>query len=82
MVQLIAFSSKPSTRRTGEFTTWFRIVTIVGVCKLENTGWMGTLKPVEAGTVVELPAEAFKLQEESWIGREGKPVSCNHIVAR
>jgi hypothetical protein len=79
-MKFIVTSSKPSTRRPNEFTTWMRTSTQIGALKVGNSGWIESTEPVAVGTVIELSNVRF--QSESFAGREGQQVTCNHIVAQ
>jgi hypothetical protein len=82
MTKLTAYASHPSTRRSNEFTTWFRMSITIGVCLLTNSGWMETISLVPVGTVVELPDNAVRFQPETFEGKEGEQITCNHIVSK
>ena len=81
-MKLTATSSKVSTRRPNEFTTWFKYSTTLGVLILTNSGWMETKELVAKDTVVEIPDGMVRFQPESFIGKNGEQISCNHIVAQ
>ena len=79
-MKFIVTSSKPSTRRPKEFTTWMHSTTMVGPLKVGNSGWIESTEAVPVGTELELSNVRF--QPESFIGNNGEQVTCNHIVAQ
>jgi hypothetical protein len=78
---LTAYASHPSTRRAGEFTTWFRTSTAFGPCLVGNSGWMETDRELKVGETVILPDNAVRFQPESFTGSKGEQITMNHIVA-